>query len=89
MTTTETERETPTSTEYLGVMYPCSICGTQSSTPMLYAHNTCSQLCAIAAAIVETIDGLANVITIRFAPPQYTITQQQWDGTLTQQIDSE
>ena len=60
MTTTETEQETATAPRR---EYHCPICGSIGKSLLgPYAHNTCSQQCAIAAAIVEAISGwrLAN-----------------------------
>jgi len=53
MTTTETERETRTPPQGID-LFLCSICGGLMAERH-YAHNTCSQLCAIAAVIVEAI----------------------------------
>ena len=58
MTTTETERETDAAP---GRWPSCAICGALLAT-CPYAHNTCSQLCAIAAAIVEAISGMMALL---------------------------
>jgi len=47
----------------------CPICGISSDQPLLYAHNTCSQLCACTAAITEAINGWRLA-----AMPQWTLS---------------
>ena len=61
MTTTETEQETATAPHR---EYHCPICGSIGKSLLgPYAHNTCSQLCACTAAIVEAIEGLTAIMT--------------------------
>ena len=61
MTTTETERETATAHRR---EYHCPICGSIGKSLLgPYAGNTCSQLCACTAAIVEAIEGLTAIMT--------------------------
>ena len=61
--------------------WTCSLCGlpcAPSQSP--YAHNTCSQLCAITAAIVEAINGWR---LDSFPPNDVCNMQSHWAGPLT------
>jgi len=76
MTTTETEQETETDDL---AWQRCSICGGwanvdgQIMRSPNFAHNTCSQLCACTAAIVEAINGWRLA-----ALPTWTVTGNEF-----------
>ena len=71
MTTTNTEQETATAPRR---EYHCPICGSIGKSLLgPYAHNTCSQQCAIAAAIVEAINGWRLA-----ALPTWTVTGNEF-----------
>ena len=82
MTTTDTERKT----DYSVQGWTCSLCGlpcAPSQSP--YAHNTCSQRCAIAAAIVEAIDDLSEALAHAYAGQMSTAYRM--DASVTTPTD--
>jgi len=84
MTTTETEQETATAPRR---EYHCPICGSIGKSLLgPYAHNTCSQLCAIAAAIVEAIGKLGATVEVFYGELAEDLAQLPYepvDGTPT------
>ena len=86
MTTTETEQETETDDL---AWQRCSICGGwanvdgQIMRSPNYAHNTCSQLCACTAAIVEAINGWQKFVTRGLSVP----TAYRMDASVTTPTD--
>ena len=89
MTATETEQETETDDL---AWQRCSICGGwanvdgQIMRSPNFAHNTCSQLCAIAAAIVEALGALRLTVEAFYGELAEDLAQLPYepvDGTPT------
>jgi len=78
MTTTETEQETATAPRR---EYHCPICGSIGKSLLgPYAHNTCSQLCAIAAAIVGALGRLEVSIDAFYDSLSMDLAEIEGDG---------